>query len=86
MPEKNEFLHNVRMEQFIGSNNQQVKGWTDLTAAESVEITITDEDNAIINPAFLEETKVVTVQAGYGAGDKVNDEYEYLVKNLQNIS
>lgn len=53
-----------------------------LSPASQVEITLTPADNAILNPGNQYETRLVTVKAGYGAADALQEEYEYQVKNL----
>lgn len=53
-----------------------------LLPASQVEITLTPADNAIQVPANLYETRLVTVKAGYGAADALQEQYEYRVKNL----
>ncbi|OHD23484.1 MAG: hypothetical protein A2Y38_19115 [Spirochaetes bacterium GWB1_59_5] len=56
-----------------------------LTPADTVEITLTPADMAILTAGNSRETKRVTVKAGYGANDAVNDEYELIVKNLGGV-
>lgn len=53
-----------------------------LAPSSQVEITLTPGDNAILNPGNQYETRLVTVKAGYGAADALQEEYEYQVKNL----
>lgn len=53
-----------------------------LTPGSQVEITLTPADNAIQNAGNLYETRLLTVAAGYGAGDALQADYEYQVKNL----
>jgi hypothetical protein len=56
-----------------------------LAPASQVEITLTPADNAIQSQANLYEIRRVTVKAGYGAADALNEEYEYQVKNLTGV-
>lgn len=63
-----------------------IRASTALGAGASVEITLTKEDNAIVNAANRFETRVVTVIAVYGASDELRDEYRYQVKNLDYAS
>lgn len=64
-----------------------IRDWTTLSPAESIEITLTSEDNEVQNRRKQHETHVVTVRAGYAGGTEyANDAYEYKVKNLQFIS
>lgn len=53
-----------------------------LTPASQVEITLTPADNAIQIPGNQYETRVLTVVAGYGATDALQEQYQYQVKNL----
>lgn len=64
---------------------QVVRADTALTPADTVEITLTPADMAIITASNSRETKRVTVKAGYGASDAVNGEYELIVKNLGGV-
>jgi len=59
---------------------------TPLTPAASIEIVITPAQNAIQQAANSNEHKRVTVKATYGAADAVNDQYDYLVRNLSGVS
>lgn len=56
-----------------------------LTASSQVEITLTPADNTLQNPGNLYETRLLTIVAGYGASDALQDQYEYLVKNLAGL-
>jgi predicted membrane-bound mannosyltransferase len=59
---------------------------TSLSAGSSVEIPVTPTQNAIQNAANQRETKRLTVIAGYGSGDQVTGQYDYLVQNLSGVS
>lgn len=67
------------------ATGQVVRGDTPLTPASTVEITLTPADMAILAAGSAYETKRVTVKAGYGAGDAVNDEYSLIVKALGGV-
>lgn len=57
-----------------------------LTAPGStVEIVLTDEDNALRNEAAGYEERRVTVEAQFGAGDAVTAEFRYRVINLAGV-
>jgi hypothetical protein len=63
-----------------------VRGITSLTPASSILIPLTPVDNAIQNEGDPIEVKRVTVSAQYGgAGDMLNDEFNYEVRNLRFI-
>lgn len=51
-----------------------------------VEITLTDEDNALRNPAAPYEKRRVTVEAQFGQGDAITGEFVYLVLNLAGVT
>lgn len=59
---------------------------TAISASGSQELTMTPTINTILNPDNLEETRVVTIEAIYGAADHLTDAYEYRVKNLAHVS
>lgn len=64
----------------------QVKAWTAIDPASSIEIVITAAENAILG-GNERERRIVTVIAAYGAGneDQATDEFEYDVRNLQHV-
>jgi hypothetical protein len=64
----------------------EIRGDTVLSVAASVEITLTPDDNAILDPGNSYEKRRVTVKATYGSSGGVNDEYDYQVKNLAKVS
>lgn len=66
------------------TNNQEIKADTDITPiASSVEIELTATDNTIIDQNNAIEKRLVTIKGSYGIDDKINDDYEYAVLNLQ---
>ena len=65
----------------------QIIDWTDITElGTELTVTIAATDNAIINPALRNETKVLTVETDYGTDDAHVEEFEYKVRNLQFVS
>jgi len=67
------------------TNSVEVLDWTAIANPQSVhEITITSADNAIIDQTQEVETKEITVEATYGAGDVIPGQVAYGVKNLNN--
>ena len=50
------------------------------------EISIPPAANAILNDAHAYETRRVIIQASYGTSDGVNGQYDYLVKNLSQVT
>ncbi|MCA0240208.1 MAG: hypothetical protein LCI02_05055 [Proteobacteria bacterium] len=64
----------------------EVRGWTDLAAAEAVDIVLTPADTALIDQAHESERRLVTVVATYGANDQVQDACDYYIRNLEHAS
>lgn len=64
----------------------QVKPWTAIDPAASVEIVITAAENAILG-GNERERRVVSVIAAYGLGseDQASDDFSYDVLNLQYV-
>ena len=53
--------------------------------AASVEITIPPAVNVIVDESKRLEMRRIIVKASYGASDKVNDQYDYLIKNVSQV-
>jgi len=68
------------------STKQLVRLLTPLTPAAQIEITLTPNDTAILLQGNRSERKRVTVVANYGVDDAINDQYDFVVKNLSGIS
>ena len=64
----------------------EIRGATAVSAASTVEITLSPADNRILGTAQNYETRRVTVVASYGASDQVTAEYTYRVTPLVGIS
>lgn len=62
-----------------------IKGATSVSAASSVEITLSAVDNALQAQTNPRERRRVTVTGTYGATDAVIDQYDYDVVNLRAI-
>ncbi len=61
-------------------------GWTSLTAAKEMTITIPATSNLIENTRNKREKKVVTVETDFGTSTAQTEQYEYWVRNLSFIS
>lgn len=59
---------------------------TVIGAASSITITLDSTDNTILNSSAKTETRVITVKSSYGATDKFNDDFEYELVNLAQVS
>jgi len=68
------------------TTGQSVLAVTSATAGAAITITITPDNNAIINPGNNQETKRVTVIGSYNAADEVTGQYDYIVQNLTGVS
>ncbi len=64
------------------TSGRVIRASTALAPSSSIEITLTPGDNTIQVPGNTLETRRVTVHAEYGAGDEINDQYDYDVVNL----
>lgn len=67
-------------------SGRQIVGDTVISPAEEVTITITPEQNRILNPQNPEEVRKVTVKATYGVSDELNDDFLYVVRNLKGVA
>lgn len=57
---------------------------TDVPPASQVEITLTADENAILNDGNAVEVRCVTVVATYGAdSDRLSEQFEYRIDNLR---
>jgi hypothetical protein len=63
-------------------SGQAVRDWTSIAPGASVVITLTKDDNAILDTTREWETRRVTTEGVYGPADQVTGEYEYRVTNL----
>lgn len=63
--------------------SSELRAWTALGAASSVEIELNAEDNTMVNGNRPYELRRVTVEATYGADDKLVAEFDYRVRNLE---
>lgn len=62
----------------------QILDWTALTPASSIEIPITPDQNALIDPTLDEEIHVLTVESTFGSvTDMMPEEYEFTVRSLR---
>jgi hypothetical protein len=68
------------------TTKQEVRAVTVLAPAAQIEITLTPADTAILATGNKSERKRVTVVASYGAGDGVNDDYDFTVDNLSGVA
>lgn len=71
------------------SNDREVRSWTSLSPAATIDIAITASDNDMYENSRRErrfEKRVVTVQADQGTATQRTDEIEYWVRNLAGIT
>ena len=64
----------------------EVKPWTAIDPAASIEIVISPTENAILG-SEERERRVVTIVAAYGSGsdDQATDDFSYDVRNLRYV-
>ena len=67
------------------SNGTVVLTDTVVAPATIIEVTMTPNQNAIINNTNSKENKRLTVTASYGASDSITSQYDYEVLNLSGI-
>ena len=63
-----------------------VKDWTVVTAAQSVDIEVSPDDNAIQNTSSLLERKQMVAQSNYETATQSVETKEWNVKNLQGVT
>lgn len=66
-------------------SGSSVRAATALTPASTIEITLTKQDNTILNDARRDEQRRVTIISVYSSTDQVTDEYIYGVRNLAKV-
>jgi hypothetical protein len=69
-----------------GANDTQILGWTSVSAASSVNITLTAANNAIVDNNQDSEGKVLTVERDNGLSTQYRGTYRYDVRNLVGIT
>lgn len=62
-----------------------IKADSSLSPAASIEITLTATENSMQLTGNVLETRRVTVKATYGAGDTMNEQYDYQIRNLSGV-
>lgn len=68
------------------ATGREVRDDTEITPADTVELTLSVADNTLLNAIAAVEQRRVTVTGTYGAGDAVRSEYIYEVTNLAGVS
>jgi hypothetical protein len=71
-----------RLDDKTNGYTTELIGWTAMTTAEAVEITIPSSANRILNDCNRYETRVLTVQSDYGTDDQLSEDETYRVMNL----
>lgn len=62
--------------------DREVLGWTTVTPAAEVTVSITSSQNAILNNANKEERRQITFQANNGLTTQYSDTSQYFIQNL----
>lgn len=71
------------------SNDREVRAWTTLSPAATIDIPITASDNDLYEHSRSRkrfERRVVTVQADEGTATQRTDEIEYYIRDLAGIT
>jgi hypothetical protein len=68
------------------TTNQVIQDWLDLPPGAQVGVTVTPDQNAIIDDSNRVETKVMAVEANYNMGSQYTDSFTWKVKNLQGFT
>ena len=68
------------------NSGAEIRADTSVSPASSVEITLTPDDNKILDTTSAYEKRLVTIKTTFGTDDGMNEEYTYLVKNLAGVS
>lgn len=67
------------------TSGHEVRAWTDLVPATSVTITLTNDDNRIIDSAHSREIRQLVVRYVDEAGNEQKSQAQYRVDNLQGV-
>jgi len=63
-------------------SGDEVRGWTDLTPAASIEITITPDDNKSVNGSRREERRLLTIEANTDLDTQTRERIAWTVKTI----
>jgi hypothetical protein len=67
------------------TTGQQILDWTSVTAGESVSITVTGAQNAILNDDNDYEVKQLTVESDVGSADQCRGRKTWRVENIYGL-
>jgi len=65
------------------STGDSIRGWTDLTPAVSIEITIEPDDNQIVSSTRREERRQITIEANTGLSTQTRELAYWTVKRIE---
>lgn len=68
------------------TTGQPIADWTSVTPGETVSITVTPTQNAIVNACNRYERKQLMVAADYGLSTQFVDSIDWEITNLQGLS
>jgi len=63
-------------------SGDEVRGWTDLTPASSIEIAITPDDNKSVNGSRREERRTLTVEANTDLDTQTRERVAWTVETI----
>ena len=67
------------------TSGSEVRGWTEITPAESVTITLAGDDNRIVNSLNNREIRQLVVKFTDSSGNAQKDQAQYRVDNLRGV-
>ena len=65
------------------STGEAIRAWTNLTPAESIEITLTPDDNKIVSSQRREERRQLTIETNTGLDTQTRERVFWTVKNIE---
>jgi hypothetical protein len=67
------------------TTGKEIRGWTEVTPAQTVTITVTAADNVLQSQGNRTEEKVMTVQTDSGTDRQYTAAYKWVVVNLRGV-
>lgn len=68
------------------TTGNEIRGWTTVTPAQTLNISVSPEDNRIVSSANPFERRQLVVQSNYGTSTQSVQTSDWLVKNLQGVT
>jgi hypothetical protein len=68
------------------TTKRTVTDWTELAPAAVVTISVTPDENAILNSRNVKETKQIVLQTNYGTSTQSVHTSDWVIRNLQGVT